>query len=112
MKNKRVKLDSESDAETFVVAVAKKKKVKGVSNAKLLKSEKIIIQKKIAGFSQESIDQSDLLSDIPSTTSHISFKTNPQLEEIDLYKEYKEKVMQERDNAKKRFLLEIPITKR
>ena len=112
MKNKRVKLDSdESETQSPVSSlVSKKKKVRGVSDAELRKTVKITVQKKLAGFSQGSKEKSDFLSDIPCVVSQVSFRTTNQIEEIDLYKEYKIKVLEERARAQKKFLFEAKIS--
>lgn len=107
MKNKRVKLESDESDEAPFILVSKKKKIRGVSDAELKKTAKITIKKKLAGFSQGITEKSDLLSDIPSTVSQVSYRTNNQIEEIDLYREFKEKVLEGRVRARANFLLEI-----
>jgi hypothetical protein len=114
MKNKRIKKEEEesekdSDAPRQISITAnKKKKVRGVSDVDLKKTEKLKIHKKIAGFSnQKDVDKRDLLSEIPSTVTQTSYRNTHQIEEIDLYQEYTDKIKKERNDAKEKFILEL-----
>jgi hypothetical protein len=103
MKNKRVKKDSEEDEEE-IIRVPVKKKTRGVSNADLLKTKKLKIQKKLSGFSHEK--DVDLLADIPSTAVSV-YKSSNQIQEVDLYKDYTDKIMHERTVERQKFILEL-----
>jgi len=103
MKNKRIKEPQDSEEEE-IVRIPVKKKNRGVSNVDLLKTKKLKIQKKMSGFAHEK--DVDLLSDIPSTVVSV-YKSSNQIQELDLYKEYTEKILQERSLEKEKFILEL-----